>query len=189
MDGIRAAKTVLLGAAGVGKTAIVQRICHDTFSTDIEPTLVANFKDLVLSTNRGQICLNIWDTAGQDDFRDLMPMYCRDAVIAVLVYDVTRSETFDVLEKYYDALQNFSPDCVFAIAGNKVDLESDRKISFESGSAYASSINASLFIETSALTGKGIHEMFTRLASDSKLAISNKPASALTEVSPRRCEC
>ena len=92
----------------------------------------------------------IWDTAGQERYRSLAPMYYRGAAAAIVVYDITNPDSFTGAKSWVKELQRRGdPNVVIALAGNKADLESRRKIEFEEANSYAEE-NGILHLETSA---------------------------------------
>ena len=157
------AKTVLVGDSGVGKTSIVSRLCENKFPDRPQPTVASNFADLEIASGTRVIVLNIWDTAGQEHYRSLTPIFFKDAVISILVYDISKKTSLDALPEFYETLQEHAPRSVCAVVGNKADLSSEREVTYEEGSEYAQKIGACVFCETSALTGQGITELFQNL--------------------------
>jgi len=108
--------------------------------------------------------LQIWDTAGQERFRSVTRSYYRGAAGALLAYDITHRETFNNLTSWlYDVRQLASSDLVVILVGNKADREEDREVTFLEASRFAQE-NEMMFMETSALTGKGIEEVFLKCA-------------------------
>lgn len=87
-------KVCILGDSGVGKSSLVQRFVHNTFSIANESTIGASFMTKTLIVNQKTVKLNIWDTAGQEKYRALAPMYYRGAAACVIVYDVTSAASF-----------------------------------------------------------------------------------------------
>ncbi|KAG8456186.1 hypothetical protein GDO86_002110 [Hymenochirus boettgeri] len=120
----------------------------------------------------------IWDTAGQERFRALAPMYYRGSTAAIIVYDITKEETFSTLKNWVKELQQHGPpNIVVAIAGNKCDLNDAREVLEKDAKDYADSINA-VFVETSAKNAINISELFIeisrRLPSSSSAATPGK---------------
>jgi small GTP-binding protein len=107
--------------------------------------------------------MEIWDTAGEEKFQALTPMYSRDAAGAFIVFDVTSRVTFDHLNVWKDILVGSASDLALIVVGNKADLESRREVSPEEATDYALSINAE-YAETSAATGQGVVESFAMLS-------------------------
>ena len=167
------AKTVLVGDSGVGKTSIVSRMCENKFPDAPKPTVASNFKDIEISSGTRVLVLNIWDTAGQESYRSLTPIFFKDAVISILVYDISKKASLQALPEFYAALQEHAPRSVCAVVGNKADLASEREVTYEEGSEYAKEIGACVFCETSALTGQGITELFQNLVEQPNLYFPN----------------
>ena len=105
----------------------------------------------------------IWDTAGQERFRTLTSSYYRGAHGVLLVYDVTRPETFQHLNQWLSEIEMYSPNggkgVVKLLVGNKSDLEADRAVSTAEGEAWARS-KGMLFLESSAKSGDAVKSVF-----------------------------
>ena len=88
-------KIVLIGESGVGKTSIISQFIHKIFQDDIQPSMGGTFTSKSLLFDDGKVLrLDIWDTAGQEKYRALTQMFYKDANAAVLVYDITRKDSF-----------------------------------------------------------------------------------------------
>jgi len=162
-------KIVLLGAAAVGKTSLLLRFVNDVFNSDYAATIGAKFlsKEIELGLiNRDEKAqLTIWDIAGQPRFEDLRTTFYRGASGALLIYDLTRENTFDELETWYRELTNvLSEDTPIVLIGNKLDLvqKGDRAVDPEKAQTFAKSKNM-IYIETSAKTGNNVDEAFFKL--------------------------
>lgn len=171
-------KLLLMGDSGTGKSCILLRFCDDKFAEDEAATIGVDFRFKYLDNfgGRERIKLTIWDTAGQERFRSLTSSYYRGAQGVILVYDVTRRETFDSLKNtWLKELEIYADlnDLVLMIVGNKIDLENERQVSYEEGLAFAQEQSA-LFMESSARTRVGIKAIFEELV----LKILNRPAKA-----------
>ncbi|CAN6347264.1 unnamed protein product [Urochloa humidicola] len=157
-------KLVLLGDGRVGKTSLVLRYVNNVFSDKQEATVQASYLTKRLVVEGVPITLSIWDTAGQEKFHALGPIYYRDADAALLVYDITDSDTFLRVTKWVKELKQMaSKDIVMAIAANKSDLVRLKNIDTQDAVSYAESIGASLFV-TSAKAGTGIDDVFSDIA-------------------------
>ncbi|KAJ8041985.1 Ras-related protein Rab-22A [Holothuria leucospilota] len=164
MGSLREVKVCLLGDSGVGKSSIVQRFVTDTYHDNISPTIGASFMGKTLQVGNESFKFQIWDTAGQEKYRGLAPMYYRNAGAAIIVYDITNQSTFDLIKVWVRELHQHGPENIcIAIAGNKCDLEDLREVTERDGAAYASEINA-VFGETSAKTAKNISEIFIEIS-------------------------
>eukprot|EP00694_Reclinomonas_americana_P007141 EC798019.1.p1 GENE.EC798019.1~~EC798019.1.p1 ORF type:complete len:206 (+),score=40.73 EC798019.1:57-674(+) len=158
------AKIVVLGDTGVGKTCVVTQYTSGSFSADVGPTVGASFLTKKIMLDDRKLSLQLWDTAGQERFRSMAPMYYRGASAAVLVFDVTNAESFRSVQDWVKELKrNVREPMILVIACNKVDLGTERRISFEQADEYAKEIGAKAF-ETSAKTGKGVAELFFEIA-------------------------
>ncbi|CAL4900116.1 unnamed protein product [Urochloa decumbens] len=157
-------KLVLLGDGRVGKTSLVLRYVNNVFLDKQEATVQASYLTKRLVVEGVPITLSIWDTAGQEKFHALGPIYYRDADAALLVYDITDSDTFLRVTKWVKELKQMaSKDIVMAIAANKSDLVRLKNIDTQDAVSYAESIGASLFV-TSAKAGTGIDNVFSDIA-------------------------
>ena len=115
----------------------MERYAKGTFKKDLDPTIGAHFISRVLDVPSGTIKLQIWDTAGQEKYRSVTPMYFREAAAAVLVYDITNRETFENCQNWIKELRNQAPDdIIVALAGNKSDLFEKEEVSLEDGKEF-----------------------------------------------------
>uniref|UniRef100_A0A0D9ZXN9 Ras-related protein Rab-21 n=1 Tax=Oryza glumipatula TaxID=40148 RepID=A0A0D9ZXN9_9ORYZ len=157
-------KLVLLGDGRVGKTSLVLWYVNDVFSDKQEATVQASYLTKRLVVEGVPITLSIWDTAGQEKFHALGPIYYRDADAALLVYDITDNDTFLRVTKWVKELKQMAnKDIVMAIAANKSDLVRSKHIDTNEAASYAESIGATLFV-TSAKAGTGIDDIFSDIA-------------------------
>lgn len=170
---VREVKLVLLGEAGVGKSSLVLRFVANHFKAYSESTIGAAFMSKTLVVDDQAIKFQIWDTAGQEKYHSLAPMYYRGASAAIVVYDITRATSFKTLQNWVTELRSLGPEnIVIAIAGNKCDLDDKREVDKTTAGDYAEEINA-IFVETSAKTGNNVQEMFTNISK--KLPASVEP--------------
>jgi small GTP-binding protein len=157
-------KVVLLGHPGAGKTCIVKQITTGTFSDSTAPTLGASYAAKTISTAHGEYKLQIWDTAGQEKFRSMAPMYYRGAHAALVVYSVVDASSFAAVDNWVTLLRDNNTDtgmAVFLVA-NKIDLADCRSTTSEEGEERARTINA-IYWEVSAKTGEGLIDLFTEV--------------------------
>ena len=174
---MRKAKVVLVGAAHTGKTSIINRLIYEEFSPHTMPSTQPAFFQKKIFCDDGEFTLEIWDTAGQEQYHALSPMFYRDADAGIVVFDLTDSSSFTKSKQWVSELrQARGDDITIAVAGNKSDLPSKRMVKLEEMSAFASSINAESF-ETSAKTGENVTLLFTSLVK----TLANKPQTAATE--------
>ncbi|KAK0046419.1 Ras- protein Rab-22A [Biomphalaria glabrata] len=161
---MRDVKVCLLGESGVGKSSIVMRFVADKFKNALESTIGASFMTKTIFVEGNTYKFQIWDTAGQEKYRALAPMYYRGSAAAIIVYDVTRETSFHAVKGWVHELQRHGPSkIVIAIAGNKCDLEDLREVREKDAQEYAHEIGA-IFCETSAMTAVNIAELFDAIA-------------------------
>ena len=154
-------KLIFLGDQSVGKSCILNRFMNDTFTEDYQATIGLDFqtKKKVQIDNQ-DIHLLLYDTSGQEKFKSLIPMYTRNANIILLVYDITSQNSFNNLSNWLEDLINVKKEeVIFAVVGNKTDLEDNREVSAEEWKKFAEEKNF-IFAEVSAKTGDGINKLF-----------------------------
>ena len=153
-------KLIFLGDQSVGKSCILNRFMNDVFIEEYQATIGLDFQSKNVQIDNQDIHLLLYDTAGQEKFRSLIPMYTRDANIILLVYDISSKESFEHLPDWLKDLNNINKnDVIFALVGNKNDLADNRQVTFEEGEKYAKE-NDFIFQEVSAKTGDGFSELF-----------------------------
>lgn len=158
-------KIVLIGDTQVGKTSIVTRLVKGRFDENNVATIGAALQNYYVQRESGNVGLQIWDTAGQEKFRSLAPMYYRTANVAILVYDITKPETFHSLEAWEKEVTGKGPQGLkIVIVGNKKDIEEERALSAKIGEDFCLQHQCCFFTEVSAKTGEGILDLFTRVA-------------------------
>ncbi len=158
-------KLILGGDGAVGKTSMVHRFVEDTFQSDYKGTIgvsimkkQCNFEGLGTSVR-----FVIWDLAGQTQFKRVRKSYLANAEVGILVYDVTRRETYDNITDWYEEIKKVCSKISLILVGNKIDLEDQREVNMEEGQRLADNLNIS-YIETSAKTGENINDSFEILA-------------------------
>ncbi|KAI5610585.1 ras-related protein Rab-5C [Silurus asotus] len=157
-------KLVLLGESAVGKSSLVLRFVKGQFHEYQESTIGAAFLTQTVCLDDTTVKFEIWDTAGQERYHSLAPMYYRGAQAAIVVYDITNTDTFTRAKNWVKELQRqASPNIVIALAGNKADLANKRAVDFQEAQAYADD-NSLLFMETSAKTAMNVNEIFMAIA-------------------------
>ena len=153
-------KLIFLGDQSVGKSCILNRFLNDTFIENYQATIGLDFQSKNVQIENQDIHLLLYDTAGQEKFRSLIPMYTRDANIVLLVYDISNKDSFSHLPDWLKDLTNVNFDeVIFAIVANKVDLSGKREVTAEEGQKFADEHNF-IFQEISAKTGLGFSELF-----------------------------
>jgi len=157
-------KYIIIGDTGVGKSCLLLQFIDKRFRQKHEVTIGVEFGARMINVDGKNIKLQIWDTAGQESFRSITRSYYRAAAGAILVYDITRRETFNHLTRWLDeARQNGNPQMSFILVGNKCDMENERAVSYEEGERFARE-NDLIFLETSAKTAYNVEEAFLKTA-------------------------
>jgi len=152
-------KLILVGDTHVGKTSILSHYVKGVISKDEAPTIGAAFEVKEITVNGQSYNMNIWDTAGQEAYRALLPMFFRGASIALVVFDVTNVQSFLSIDSRINEVKKYvDSKTLFAIVGNKIDLDG-RAVSSEAISKKANEMKLRYF-ETSALSGLGINNLF-----------------------------
>lgn len=153
-------KFIIIGDTCVGKSCFLLQFTDKRFQHVHDMTIGVEFGSRTIDLNNKLIKLQIWDTAGQESFRSITRSYYRGACSALLMYDITRRETFTHLSRWLDeAKQNSNPELVIMLVGNKKDLEHKRAVSVQEGEAFARNHNL-LCMEASAKTGENVEEAF-----------------------------
>ena len=159
-----AIKVALLGNSGVGKTSIILRYTTDKFDENSLITQGANFSQNDIEINGQKYILDIWDTAGQEQYRSLGKHFYKDAFIVILVYDISNKNSFEDLKNiwYNDLIRYGQKYTVSAIVGNKMDLYEKEEVSENEGRAFATEKKA-LFMQVSAKNNDNINALFKAL--------------------------
>lgn len=156
-------KIVLVGDSGVGKTNLLLRYLKNEFNTQTKATVGVEFGNTKVQIDNALIKAQIWDTAGQERYRSITSAYYKGAHGALIVYDITRKDSFDSVEKWLSDLKNNGEEKMVIMAiGNKCDMVNERVISTEDGEAKAQRNNIA-FLETSALNATNVAKAFDEL--------------------------
>lgn len=157
-------KYIIIGDSGVGKSCLLLQFTDKRFEPLHDLTIGVEFGARMVSIDNKNIKLHIWDFAGQESFCSITRSYYRGACGALLVYDVTRKETFNHLQSWLeDAKANSNTAITIMLIGNKCDLDSKRQVSREEGEAFAKE-HGLVFMETSAKTAQNVDEAFLHTA-------------------------
>ena len=159
-------KIVLIGESGVGKTSIISQFVNQIFQEDVESSSSGTFNSKTLIYDNNKVLkLEIWDTAGQEKYRSLASMFYKEASAAILVYDITRKESFEQIQNYWvgQIKENGPTNIILVLCANKSDLIDEEKVDEEQARNYAKEINA-MFYPTSAKNDSGITDLFLQIA-------------------------
>ncbi|KAF5749782.1 RAB GTPase A4A [Tripterygium wilfordii] len=153
-------KVVLIGDSAVGKSQILNRFARNEFSIDSKATIGVEFQTRTLVIQHKSVKAQIWDTAGQERYRAVTSAYYRGAVGAMLVYDITKRQSFDHIPRWLEELRNHADkNIVIILIGNKCDLENQRAVPTEDAKEFAQK-EGLFFLETSALESTNVESAF-----------------------------
>jgi len=160
-------KITILGQSAVGKTSLINQFVEGSFQEDYKTKIGANIirKDVNIDDVNAKVRLIMWDLAGQEKYNVIRSMYFQGCVGSLLVYDITRHESFAAIEsKWLKDFKNYvKREGAYILIGNKTDLGEQRVVSKEEGEKLAKKIGASIFIETSAKLGENVETAFKNL--------------------------
>ncbi|KAJ4978282.1 hypothetical protein NE237_009062 [Protea cynaroides] len=180
-------KIVLIGDSGVGKSNILSRFTRNEFCLESKSTIGVEFATRTLEIDGKTVKAQIWDTAGQERYRAITSAYYRGAVGALLVYDMTKTQTFDNVQRWLRELRDHADsNIVIMLAGNKSDLKHLRAVQEEDARVLAEKEGLS-FLETSALEAFNIEKAFQTILTEihhiiSKKALVAQEAAKLTSI-------
>ena len=159
-------KTILVGNSGVGKTSIISRYLGK-FNPKEKTTIGASFTNKLEVVNDKKILFEIWDTAGQERYRSINNIFYQDAYICLLVYDITKKQTFDDIKEYWykSVLDEATENIIFHIVGNKIDLISEEEVGRNEVKDYCDKIGVDVsFISAKEENSTYVDILFSQLA-------------------------
>ncbi|SMN18071.1 similar to Saccharomyces cerevisiae YGL210W YPT32 Rab family GTPase, very similar to Ypt31p [Maudiozyma saulgeensis] len=156
-------KIVLIGDSGVGKSNLLSRFTTNEFNIESKSTIGVEFATRTIEVEGKKIKAQIWDTAGQERYRAITSAYYRGAVGALIVYDISKSSTYENCNHWLTELRENADDNVaVGLIGNKSDLSHLRAVPTDEAKNFASE-NQLLFTETSALNSENVDQAFREL--------------------------
>ncbi|CAL9099754.1 unnamed protein product [Musa hybrid cultivar] len=167
-------KIVLIGDSAVGKSNLLARFARNQFFPNSKSTIGVEFQTKTMDIDGKEVKAQIWDTAGQERFKAVTSAYYRGAVGALLVYDVSRHQTFDSVGRWLQELHMHSDmNVVTILVGNKTDLKDTREVSTAEGKTLAEA-QGLFFMETSALDSSNVAAAFQTVVEEIYHAVSRK---------------
>ena len=160
-------RIITVGDSGVGKTSLIYRMKTDEFLTEVTPTIGAGVTALDVNIKKEKYSIQIWDTAGQEIYRSIIPIYFKGAVYAILAFSMTDRRSFENLEGWLGEISK-NADCKIGIVlvGNKYDCD-DKVVSEDEAQKFAQEKNMKLFF-TSSMTGQNVQLLLEYIAVNSK---------------------
>ena len=153
-------KYIIIGDPSVGKSNILLKYAHNKFTNEYQATIGVEFGAKNLTLGGKIFRIQIWDTAGQENFRSITRAYYKNSVCAIVTYDITNRNSFENVQDWIDEVKSQTPkEILLVLVGNKIDLENERVVSFDEGKKLSEN-NDMLFFETSAKNGNGINDVF-----------------------------
>ncbi|KAH7679686.1 Small GTPase superfamily ARF/SAR type protein [Dioscorea alata] len=167
-------KVVLIGDAAVGKSQILARFARNEFTIDSKATIGVEFQTRTVVIDHKSVKAQIWDTAGQERYRAVTSAYYRGAVGAMLVYDITKRQSFDHIARWLEELRGHADkNIVIMLVGNKSDLEEQRAVPMEDAKEFAQR-EGLFFLETSALQATNVETAFITVLTEIFNIVSKK---------------
>ena len=154
-------KLILVGDGRVGKTSIINKYLYNTFNENEPMTVNSCFLEKKMIINEKTFKFALWDTAGQEKFNSVTPVYYRDAKGVILVYDITNARSFERVQKWIEEVRSYNKECEIVICGNKVDIKEVYEDGVDKDKAKEYVVNKGIeHFYTSAKTGDGLEEVF-----------------------------
>jgi small GTP-binding protein len=159
-------KYIIIGDAAVGKSNLLLRYVHGQFKPEYQLTIGVEFGAKNIEIGSKIFRIQIWDTAGQENFRSITRAYYKNSVCALVVYDISSRDSFNNVMSWIEDCRNQSPKTIFIVlVGNKCDLEDKRQVTYEEGKDLADK-NELLFFESSAKDGINVDDIFVNSAKE-----------------------
>ncbi|KAK6127339.1 hypothetical protein DH2020_038910 [Rehmannia glutinosa] len=167
-------KVVLIGDSAVGKSQLLARFARNEFSLESKATIGVEFQTKTLVIDHKTVKAQIWDTAGQERYRAVTSAYYRGAVGAMLVYDISKRQSFDHMARWLEELRGHADkNIIIMLIGNKCDLGTLRAVPTEDAQEFAERENL-YFMETSALEATNVESAFMTILTEIYRTVSKK---------------
>ena len=159
-------KLIVIGDSSVGKTNLIVRYNGGEFDSKSQSTNTASFISKELEFGEKVYRINVWDTAGQEKYHSLAKIFMKGANIALLVYAINDKISFDNLDFWYEKVREVSGDIIVGIAGNKIDLFEEEKISEDEAREKANKYNAKIKFTSALNEETGVDEIIEDLVKE-----------------------
>ncbi|MFX0028507.1 MAG: Rab family GTPase [Candidatus Hermodarchaeota archaeon] len=165
-------KIVIFGDAKTGKTTLAHRFLTNMFKDNLQMTIGVDFLLKTVKVNGENVKLQIWDFAGEERFRYLLPSYIKGANGGIFMYDITDYSSLAHTDEWFEIVENeIHYDFPIIFVGGKTDLKHLKEVSTRKAKRKAKSKKANVFIECSSKTGENVQRIFEVLA---ELIFKNK---------------
>ena len=159
-------KYIIIGDSSVGKSNLLLRYTQQRFNDEYQATIGVEFGAKNLTIDSQIYRIQIWDTAGQENFKSITRAYYKNSVCALVVYDISSRDSFNNVSTWIEDCKNQSPKTIFMVlVGNKSDLNDKRQVNTEEGQELADKYGLQ-FYETSAKTGDNVEAIFFNSADE-----------------------
>ena len=156
-------KLVVVGDSGVGKSNILSRFVQNEFNQDSKATVGVELSTKTFKVNDKVVKVHLWDTAGQERYKSITSAYYRGAKGAMIVYDITRPDSFNNVDKWFNEIREYGDkNVVIMMAGNKADLTNLRSVEIKKAQDKSATLGIPV-METSALSSQNIEDAFKLL--------------------------
>ena len=181
-------KVIFLGDVGVGKSSIISRLMYNTMESTYSPTVGIDYLSKTVYKNNKVLKIHFWDTAGQEKFKSLMPSYIRYCSVAVIVYDISNSLSFNNIKFWAGLVSEESPSIEIIVVGNKIDMTRD--VSGKDALELVNELHAG-YAECSAKTGQGVDLVYNKVFQVLPEGVERKKGTTLsfTMKNNKNCGC
>ena len=158
-------KLALVGDTGVGKTQLIRNLKQS--QEKLNPTIGADFNEIDFQGTSKKCHFEIWDTAGQEKYSSLLPMYLRNKDVYLLVYDITLLSSFEHLDNWIYEIRSYgTKNAPIILIGNKLDLGESRQISYDNAISKSVLFRTTIYRECSAKTGENVMSIFSYICDE-----------------------
>lgn len=161
-------KLCIFGAGGVGKTTLIKRFVSKVFDEDLKMTIGADFSVKNVTVDDKTVTLRIWDFAGEERFRVLLPSFAKGAQGGIFMYDITRYSSIKDINDWLSIFEYFvaksEKKIPIIMVGGKNDLEDKRSVEIEEAIEISRSLELQGHFECSSITGDKVEEIFAYIA-------------------------